>query len=600
MLHAEGLKGFLLFLIAAGIFIPLFHRARIGAVLGFLLVGLAFGPHGLGQFAGAHPWIQYITFDHPERAEALAELGVIFLLFLLGLELSIERLWQLRRYVFGVGLLQVGVSVVAIGTVVRFFGLPPPSGVILGMCFALSSTAIVMQILTHQHRAATPVGRIALSVLLFQDLMVVPILVVLGVLSGGREGAVEALAIAFGQAIVAVGGIMVIGRFVVRPLLHSAAGTGSREIMMAITLLIVIGLSTITGMSGLSMVLGAFLAGLLLSETEFKHQIEVDFDPFKGLLLGIFFVYVGANIDLRVVAAHALWILAAVLGLMAAKTVILYVAARLFRCSRAHAIEVAILLSQAGEFAFVVLGLARNQNLISPSLASAGIAVAGLSMLATPVLALLARKAAERMEPEDHAGDAPEPEAKGLDHHVVICGFGRVGQTVARTLEAENVPYVAFDLNGELVSEHRAAGRRVYFGDGSRVEILKLAGARRARAFVVTLDGRDAAEHAVRSIRSLRKRARILARARDPLHAKRLSELGAAGPVPETIEASLILAARLLQVLDLPEEHISKRIAAVRTEFVAANEDAVEPIELNAADPDDIDEADEAPSAARG
>lgn len=585
MLHAEGFKGLLLFLIAAGIFIPLFHRARIGPVLGFLLVGLALGPHGLGQFADLHPWIKFVTFDHPERAEPLAELGVIFLLFLLGLELSLERLWQLRRYVFGVGLLQVGISVFAIGAVVRFSGLPPPSGIVLGMCLALSSTAIVMQILTQQHRAATPVGRIALSVLLFQDLMVVPILVIIGVLAGGREGALEALALAFGQAILAVGAIMVIGRFVVRPLLRSAAGTGSREIMMAITLLIVIGLAAITGASGLSMVLGAFLAGLLLSETEFKHQIEVDFDPFKGLLLGIFFIYVGASIDLGVVAANALWILSAVVGLMALKTVILYAVARVFRCSRAHAIEVAILLSQAGEFAFVVMGLARNQNLVSNELASAAIAVAGISMLVTPILASFARKAAERVEPEDHAAHAPEPEAKSLEHHVVICGFGRVGQTVARTLEAENVPYIALDMNGDVVADHRALGRRVYFGDGSRPEILTLGGARKARAFVVTLDGREAAERAVKAIRELRPRARVLSRARDPLHAKRLSELGAVGAVPETIEASLILAARLLNILDLPEEHITKRMAAIRMEFVAETEDAVEPIEFNEAEP---------------
>jgi CPA2 family monovalent cation:H+ antiporter-2 len=510
------------------------------------------------------------------------------------MELSLERLWQLRRYVFGVGLLQVVLSVFAIGAVVRFSGLPPPSGVVLGMCFALSSTAIVMQILTQQHRAASPVGRIALSVLLFQDLMVVPILVILGVLSGGRDGALEALALAFGQAILAVGAIMVIGRFVVRPLLRSAAGTGSREIMMAITLLIVIGLSAITGSSGLSQVLGAFLAGLLLSETEFKHQIEVDFDPFKGLLLGIFFIYVGANIDLRVVAQNFLWIVAAVVGLMALKTVILFAVARLFRCSRAHAIEVAILCSQAGEFAFVVLGIARRQELLSPGLVSAAIAVAGLSMLVTPLLASAARKAAERIEPDDHIAHAPEPEAQGLEHHVVICGFGRVGQTIARTLEAENVPYIAFDMNGELVSDHRAIGRRVYFGDGSRPEILLLGGARKARAFVVTLDGREAAEHAVQAIRKLRPRARILSRARDPLHAKRLSELGAAGAVPETIEASLILAARLLGALDLPEEHISKRIAAVRMEFVAENEEAIEPIEFNEADPAEPEEAEPA------
>jgi CPA2 family monovalent cation:H+ antiporter-2 len=574
VLHAEGFKGLLIFLVAAGIFVPLFHRARIGTVLGFLLIGLALGPHGLGQLVPAYPWLNYVTFDHPERAEVLAELGIIFLLFLLGLELSIERLWQLRRYVFGFGLFQVVVTTFAIGAIVRFSGLPPPAGIVLGMCLALSSTAIVMQILTEQHRAAAPVGRTALSVLLFQDLMVVPILFIVGILSGGRDGAVEALTWAFGQAVAAVLIIMLLGRYIVRPLLTSAAHTGSRELLMAITLLIVVGTSAATAAAGLSAALGAFLAGLLLSETEYRHQIEVDIDPFKGLLLGIFFVTVGTSIDLSVVVRHALAIAAALFILLAVKTAVLYVGARLFAVPRTRAIEVALLLAQAGEFAFVVLGLARRNELLPNDLITSAIAVAGLSMMVTPLLGLLARRLAERLEEDDHAalGLGPEPEARKLEHHVVIGGFGRVGQTVARILEGENVPFVVLDTNGHRVAEHRDAGRPIYYGDASRAELLKLAGARRARAFVVTLDGMQAAERMVEEVLKLRPKAKVFARARDAVHAKRLSELGAVGAVPEAIEASFILAARLMKELDISEDAIARRIAAARMEHVIESE----------------------------
>lgn len=566
MLHAEGLKSILIFLVAAGIIVPLLHRLRLGTVLGFLIIGLALGPYGLGLLAGQFPWIQYITFDDPARAEPLAELGIVFLLFLLGMELSMQRLWQLRRYVLGVGAIQVVASIFAIGTLIRWGGLPPPSGLILGMCFALSSTAIVMQLLIDQHRAAAPVGRVSLSVLLFQDLMVVPVLFTIGILEARNAGGHSFLDLIkpFGQALAAVVLIMVIGKYVVTPLMRSAARTGSRELIMAISLVIVVGISAATGASGLSVALGAFLAGLLLSDSEYRHQIEVDLDPFKGLLLGIFFVTVGMLIDLKVVWHHLGWILLALTGLIVVKSVILYLAARLFRVARPVAAEVALLLAQGGEFAFIVIGLARGKGLLQPDIATSAIAVAGLSMMATPLLAFAARRLADYLEPLDHDGQTPEAEVAELRDHVVIGGFGRVGQTIARVLDSENVPWVALDTNGAVVSEHREKGRMVYFGDSSRRELLERAGAKRARAFVVTLDGVDATERMVAEIVSLRPKVSIIARARDAEHAARLSRLGAAGAIPETIEASLQLAGRLLESLDFPEDVASQRIADVR------------------------------------
>ena len=566
MLHAEHLKSILIFLIAAGIIVPLLHRLRVGTVLGFLLVGLALGPFGVGHLAQQFPWLQYITLEDPARAEPLAELGIVFLLFLLGMELSLPRLWQLRRYVLGVGALQVGVSIFAIGAIVRYSGFAPPTGVIVGMCFALSSTAIVMQLLIDQNRAAAPVGRIALSVLLFQDLCVVPILFSIGILEARNAGNREIIDyfLPFLQAFAAVFLILVVGRYIVTPLMRSAARTGSRELIMAISLVIVVGISSATGASGLSVALGAFLAGLLLSDSEYRHQIEVDLDPFKGLLLGIFFVTVGMLIDLQVVWANIGPILLALTILIVLKAAILYAAARLFGVARPAAIEVALLLAQGGEFAFIVIGLARGKGLLGPDVATSAIAVAGLSMMVTPLLAVLARRLAEKLEPLDHDHHSPEAAVSDLRDHVVIGGFGRVGQMVAQVLDAQKVPWVALDTNGAVVSEQRELRRMVYFGDSSRGELLERAGAKHARAFVVTLAQPDATERMVQEIKKIRPKATILARARDADHGMRLTQLGCRYAVPETVESSLQLAGQLLESLDFPEDVATQRLADIR------------------------------------
>ncbi len=571
MLHEAHLKSILIFLVAAGIIVPLLHR-YVGTVLGFLLIGLVLGPFGLGYLKDYYPILSYVTLDDPKEAEPLAELGVVFLLFLLGMELSLPRLWQLRRYVLGVGLVQVAVSILVIGTAIRFSGITPPAGLILGMCFALSSTAIVMQILIDQRRAATPVGRVSLSVLLFQDLCVVPVLFTIGILEARNAGdkSVIDLLLPFGQAFAAVALIMVVGRYVVTPLIRSAARTGSRELIMAITLTIVVGIASTTGASGLSVALGAFLAGLLLSDSEYRHQIEVDLDPFKGLLLGIFFVTVGMVIDLKVVWSHIGWILLALVGLIAVKASVLYLAARLFRVERPVAAEAALLLAQGGEFAFIVIALATGKGLLSAEIGTSAVAVAGLSMMLTPLLAKIARVVAERLEPIEHEHHTPEAGIAEMRDHVVIGGFGRVGQIVARVLDSENVPWIAFDLNGALVTEHREKNRPVYFGDASRPEILHHAGVHKARAFIVTLGSAEATERMLMEIIKLRPRACVLARAKDGEHAAQLTKLGATDAIPEAIEASLQLAGRLLENLDYPEEVAERRIADVRNlEFVA-------------------------------
>jgi len=566
LLHTEAFKGLIIFLVAAGVIVPLFHRARISTVLGFLLVGVILGPFGFGRLAADFPWVSYVTFDNPRNAEPLAELGIIFLLFILGLELSVQRLWQLRRYVLGVGLFQVTMSSLAIGVAVHLAGAPPPSGIVLGMCIALSSTAIVMQLLVEQHRSASAVGRISLSVLLFQDLMVVPILFIVGMLSGGNGGGGSwwSLAFAFGQAVAAIAVIMLLGRYLVRPLLRSAAHTGSRDLIMAITLLIVVGIAAATGAAGLSAALGAFLAGLLLSESEYRHHIEVDLEPFKGLLLGLFFVTVGTTIDPAVVLHYAGPIVLALAGMIAVKTLVLYAGARLFGVPRSQAAEVALLLSQAGEFAFVVIALARNSNLLSAELATATVAVVGLSMMLTPVLAHAARRLARRLTPLDVAEHTQEGETADMKDHVIIGGFGRVGRTIAELLEKEQVPYVALDMNDMTVAEERQRGRMVFFGDASRTQMLERAGARKARAFVVTIDAPREADRMVQSAIYLQPNARVYARAKDPEHAIKLTRMGAVGVIPEAVEASIQLGARVLEGLDIPEDIVALRLTEVR------------------------------------
>lgn len=565
MLHAEGLKGLIIFLVVAGVIVPLFHRARIGTVLGFLIAGVVLGPNGLGRLAEAHPWIAYVTFENPKRGEVLAEFGIIILLFLLGLELSLQRFWELRRYVLGVGLIQVVVTTMAIGFTVRFSGAVPPSGIILGLCLALSSTAIVMQLLIEQHRVAQPIGRIALSVLLFQDLMVVPILFIVGLLGRGpaaRAAGIEELIAPFAGALASVVAILLVGRFVLRPLLHSAVRTGSRDLIMAIALLVLVSAAVATGLSGLSVALGAFLAGLLLSDSEARHHIEVDLEPFKGLLLGIFFITVGTNVDLYAVAGDIGWIGLAVVLMMGVKAAITYLAARAFGVQRAVAVEVALLLAQAGEFAFVVIGVAQAHTLLSPRLATGAVAVVGLSMLLTPVAALIGSRIAARLRLRE--ADVHAPGEIDSDGHVVIGGMGRVGQLIARTLEAENVPYIALDTNGDLVGSLRTQNHAVYFGDAGRLELLEKVGGRQARAFVVTVNNARAAERMVKAAREVNPHAPVFARASDAAHAARLVALGAAGVVPEAIEASLQLAARVLEKLDLPEDTITQRVTALR------------------------------------
>ncbi len=566
MEHGPGLKDALVFLAAAGLVVPLFHRARIGAVLGFLFVGIAVGPYGFGQLAADFPWLRYLTIEDRAQVEPFAELGVLFLLFLIGLELSLARLRALRRYVAGVGGLQFLFSALAIGVGLRLLGTADETALVLGVCLAMSSTAIVMQLLEEQGRSTTPVGRVALAVLLFQDLMVAPVLFGVDFVARGEGNAALSFAGALLQAAVVVAAIVAAGRYVLQPIFRSAAQTGSRDLIMAITLFIVVGVAAATGAAGLSAALGAFLAGLLLSETEYRHQVEIDIAPFKGLLIGLFFITVGMTIDIGVVWRNIGLILAAVAGLLVVKSVTLFAASRALGVRVAVAAEVAILLAQGGEFAFVVIALARSNGLLANDLAQLATAVVGISMMVTPLCAAVGGRLGRRLQHVEHRDHLPGGEASELRDHVVIGGYGRVGQTVARLLAAENVPFVALDTNGTLVAQSRKSGQLCFFGDAGRPEMLTRVGAAHARAFVVTVNARESAERMVAAARKQRSDAMVFARAIDSEHAARLLALGAVEVIPEAVEASLQLGGRLLEGLGLSDEAVARRLDELREE----------------------------------
>lgn len=561
------LKDAFVYLVAAGILVPLFHRARIGAVVGFIAAGALIGPHGLGRLADTLPFVRFITISSPERTAPFGELGVVFLLFLLGLEFSAPRLWKLKREVFGVGALQVlfcGVPL-ALGLALSLglvAGPGPEVALVLGFALALSSTALVSQLLIDQHRSLAPLGQLVIAVLLFQDLMVVPILLAAELLSGPTTDVLTLAAMALAKATGAVALILVAGRFVLAPLVAAAASTRSRELIMAITLVVVVGSAAVTHAAGLSSALGAFLAGMALSETAYRHQIEVDLEPFKGLLVGVFFVTVGMSLDFAAVLPRALWVVAGVAGLIAVKAACTYGAARLLRVSPPAAAEAALLLSQTGEFAFVVLGLLAAKGVLGAQDAATLVAVVSLSLAATPVLARIAARLGRTLDARLH--DALAPVASTATGHVIIAGYGRVGRTIADALDEEGVPYVAVDADPRRVAEARTAGRPVFFGDAGRAEILDRLGAERALAFVATLDAPNAAERMVGAVRQHWPDTAVIARAKDAEHARRLAALGVAGVIPEAAEASLQLMAQLLSALGLADEAVAARTEQTR------------------------------------
>lgn len=558
----------LIILLAATIVVPVFQRLRSSPVLGYLVAGTVIGPFGLGIIGDV------------ENTMVLAHFGVVFLLFTIGLELSAERLWVMRRLVFGLGAAQVLVTGAAIGLgAAAVLGLTPEPVLVLAGGLALSSTAIVLQILVERGELTSRHGRISFAILLFQDLAVVLLLTLVSLLASPETSMTAAVALALVKAAAALLVIVVLGRVFLRPLLRMVAETHSSELFTGVTLLVVLGVSWITERAGLSMALGAFLAGLVIAETEYRHQVEADIQPFRGILLSLFFMSVGMTIDLRLIIEQAPLVAVLVIALMAGKAAILTGLIRLFGYPSGLSVQVGLSLSQGGEFAFVLFSLASQSAVLSAPVSQTALLVVAISMALTPIVMAVGRWAGQRLTPLPAVSiDLIEEGTSGVANHVLIAGFGRVGQTLSRLLEAMDVPYVALDLEPRRVVEGRERSVPVYFGDSRRSEVLKAAGGDRACAAVVTLDHTKAAEATVRAIRLHWPDLPILVRARDDRHRANLEQAGATMVVPELVEGSLHLGSLLLRRIGKPAESVAKVLKSFRDESYTQLDDLIHPV----------------------
>jgi CPA2 family monovalent cation:H+ antiporter-2 len=544
---------------ATGLVAVLAHRLRVSTLLGFLLVGVLVGPHVLGQLVAFWPPLAHLAITDMAAVRVAAELGVAFLLFMIGLELSLDRLWQMRDLVLRLGGAQVLVTGALIGFAAAQFGTGITVAMVLGAALALSSTAIVMQLLAERGRLGTPLGRTAFGILLLQDLAVVPILFLVGVLGGGAAadgGVARGVLEAFGRAALAIGAILVAGRLLLRPVLRAVAKTGSREAFLAAILLTILATAALTEAAGLSLALGAFLAGLLFAETEFRPQIAVDLEPFKGLLLGVFFVSVGLSLDLAGLLAAPLTVGGAALGLVVLKALVLYALIRVMGESRGVAAEGALLLAQAGEFAFIVVALALGLGLIPPATAAFVTLVAGLTMMLTPGLASLGRRLGRRLDGPAAGPTLPvdAPPGEALQGHVIIAGYGRVGRLVGELLDSQRIPHVAADLQPVRVARLRSEGAAVYYGDAARTEVLAALGAAHAAALVITMDRPETVAAVVRAVHAAWPGLPIHTRVREEADARALRRAGASEVVPEVTEAGLQLGEGVLCALGVPDE----------------------------------------------
>ncbi|XP_074279890.1 K(+) efflux antiporter 2, chloroplastic-like [Silene latifolia] len=554
-------------LLASVIFVPIFQKLPGGSpVLGYLAAGILIGPYGLS------------IIRHVHGTKAIAEFGVVFLLFNIGLELSVERLSSMKKYVFGLGSAQVLSTAAAVGLVAHFVSRQAgPAAIVIGNGLALSSTAVVLQVLQERGESTSRHGRAAFSVLLFQDLAVVVLLILIPLISPnsskggvGFQAIAEALGLAAVKAIVAITAIIAGGRLLLRPIYKQIAENQNAEIFSANTLLVILGTSLLTARAGLSMALGAFLAGLLLAETEFSLQVESDIAPYRGLLLGLFFMTVGMSIDPKLFISNFPIVMGTLALLIVGKTALVTLVGKFFGVSTISAIRSGLLLAPGGEFAFVAFGEAVNQGIMSPQLSSLLFLVVGISMALTPWLAAGGQLLASKFELNDVRSLLPvESETDDLQGHIIICGFGRVGQIIAQLLSERLIPFVALDVRSDRVAVGRALDLPVYFGDAGSREVLHKVGAGRACAAAVTLDTPGANYRTVWALSKNYPNVKTFVRAHDVDHGLNLEKAGATAVVPETLEPSLQLAAAVLAQAKLPTSEITATINEFRSRHLS-------------------------------
>ncbi|WP_375429199.1 cation:proton antiporter [uncultured Sphingomonas sp.] len=535
----EGVSDALVILGAAGLVIPTFARFRVSPVIGFILVGLLVGPSGLGAWVERFPWLYYVTISNPASMEPFAEFGIILLLFTIGLELSFRRLWTMRAQVFGMGAAELLGSAAIVGIGLHVLGQDWPGAIGLGLALAMSSTALVLPL----SGTTGAVGRGAFAMLLFEDLALVPIIFALGAMapsgSGGWEVA-AGVAVRGGLTVVA---IFLIGRIALPPLFAQAARTKSPELFLAASLLVVIFASVATTAAGLSPIVGALVAGLLIAETEYRSEVELVIAPFKGLALGVFLLTVGMSLDLRLIATNWAPLIGALFGVVVTKAVVTFLLLRVANARRGVAAETGLLMGSPSETTLIVLAAALGTGLILPPTASFWQTVTALGLTLTPLLAKAGRAVSRAMEPRNEPGGATiGPEGPGT----VIIGFGRVGRMVADMLEMHGQPFVAVEADIDAVAEARRAGYPMLFGDAGRIELIERLRLETARALILTMDDPVLSVHVARRVRALVPALSIIARARDANHAAELYRAGVTDAVPETLESSLQLSEAVL------------------------------------------------------
>ncbi len=569
-------KDIFVFLAAAGVLVPLFNRLKVSPVLGFLAAGVLLGPDGLGRLAGTFEWVDILTISDRSQIAVLAELGVVFLMFTIGLELSWERLKSMRRLVFGMGMAQILVCAALLGVLFYLMGRGVGGALVLGFALALSSTAVVMPVMAERGRLSTTAGRSTFSVLLAQDLAVAPILIMVAVLGSGvgDDGLSPA---AIGQAVasllpsvIGVGLLVVLGRVGLRPMFRSVARAKNTEMFLATCLFVVLGTVFLAQFTGLSPAVGALVAGLLIAETEFRREVEVTIEPFKGLLLGVFFVSVGVGLDLDAVAVAPVTIFSIAALLILIKAVAIFGVARAFKVPPGAALETALVLGPAGEFAFVILNEAIGYGVVGRDFAQGVLLSATISLFAVPILAALAPRIDKRILPKTDISDTPNPDLEEAPRDttpVIIVGYGRVGQLIGELLSEHDIGYLAVDADPSLVSKARLDGIPVWYGDAGRADLLEKLGLGHAKAVIVTMDTPSKVEEVCRAVRQLRSDVVLVARARDEKHAARLYKLGVTDAVPETTEASLQLAENALVDLGVPMGMVLASIHQKREDF---------------------------------
>jgi len=550
----------LLLAIAVAI-VALSRRLHFPPILGYIIVGIIVGPNGFG-------WI-----DKEENIELLAEFGIVFLLFAIGLEFSLAQMISMRRQVFGLGTIQVITTAVLVYAVGYLVGLDANTNIVVASAFALSSTAIVIKQLTEQSEIHSRHGRSALGVLIFQDIIAIPLLILIPTLaltSGSDNALGLALGVAFLKGVIVVIIMHLIGKYLLKPLFHEVASAKSQELFTLTVLTVALGAAAFTEQMGLSMTLGAFLAGMMLSETEYRHQIESDIRPFQDILLGLFFVTVGMLISLEVLQQHLALIVAITIGVILLKGFVLYVVARMMKKEPGVALRISLSLSQVGEFGLVLMTLAFTYKLLPMEMGNILLTSAVLSMSIAPFLVKFNGKITKKIHGNSYLSNHHGIEKiimddnQHLNRHVILCGFGRVGQTVGRFLTKANTNFVALDMDIRRVHEAHAAGENVYYGDAAKETILKAAFLNKAKIVIITFSDFHASIKILKNIRRINKHIPVLVRTPDDSHVNELLEAGANEVIPDTFESSIMLASHLMLMIGEPPRKVLREIRGIR------------------------------------